>query len=210
MQNYNVITDNYNYCIKYIYIYISTGFPYLLSVGGIKMISEYTLQERVNSLDLDPIKVKLMDSKEGLGWSLEQVTTVEGEYRKFLYLSTKYTDRPIVPSSLIDKFWHYHILDTPKYAQDCREAFGFFLHHFPYFGLRGEEDAQNLQHAFQQTLELYSKEFGVDQRSYTGEKSADCSRACSPQACVPGGCNPSPENNDIVKPQLRPTMSPSP
>jgi hypothetical protein len=27
-----------------------------------------------------------------------------------------------------------------KYAQDCETVFGYFLHHFPYAGLRGEDD----------------------------------------------------------------------
>ena len=41
-----------------------------------------------------------------------------------------------------------HILDTRKYAADCEAAFGHFVHHFPYLGLRGEEDTKALEAAF--------------------------------------------------------------
>ena len=57
-------------------------------------------------------------------------------------------------------FWHCHILDTKKYADDCQHALGFFLHHFPYFGMRGEEDSQNLRRAFEETLTLIEREYG--------------------------------------------------
>ncbi|HSW20197.1 MAG TPA: hypothetical protein VLJ86_23450, partial [Ramlibacter sp.] len=60
----------------------------------------------------------------------------------------------------IDRFWHMHILDTRKYAADCEASFGHFVHHFPYLGLRGEEDAQALQAAFLQMQALYVQEFG--------------------------------------------------
>ncbi len=53
-----------------------------------------------------------------------------------------------------------HILDTRKYAADCETTFGYFLHHFPYLGLRGEEDAQALQAAFLEMQRLTVEEFG--------------------------------------------------
>ncbi len=106
--------------------------------------------DAVEALDLGPIKFKLMDEKDGEGWSFERVNLVEKEYRRFLILNRD-SQGTVVPSKEIDKFWHYHILDTAKYAEDCNAIFGKFLHHFPYFGLRGDEDAANLKAAFEQT-----------------------------------------------------------
>jgi hypothetical protein len=100
--------------------------------------------QRVTELDLEPIKFKLMDSEDGLGWSLAQCDTVENDYKKFLILCLKYPRETVVPTGLVDKFWHYHILDTRKYAQDCERALGYFLHHFPYLGVRGTEDKLKL------------------------------------------------------------------
>src|SRR5882762_1037407 len=114
----------------------------------------------IQALDLDPIKVKLMGTDEGEGWSLQYVNQTETEYKRFLTLSVKYPQETIAPSKDVDKFWHGHILDTMKYAEDCQNVFGYFLHHFPYFGMRGEEDAANLTEAGRTTNCLYEKEFG--------------------------------------------------
>jgi hypothetical protein len=114
----------------------------------------------IQMLDLDPIKVKLMDSEEGQGWSRQYVDQMEIAYKRFLMLSVKYSEKAIAPSKEVDKFWHGHILDTMKYAEDCQNVFGYFLHHFPYFGMRGEEDAANLAEAGRMTQRLYEQEFG--------------------------------------------------
>jgi len=39
-------------------------------------------------------------------------------------------------------------------------VFGCFLHHFPYFGMRGEDDAANLRAAGKNMHSLYEREFG--------------------------------------------------
>ena len=46
-------------------------------------------------------------------------------------------------------------------AVDCRRVFGFYLHHFPYFGMRGPDDAAALARAGERTRELYEAEFGA-------------------------------------------------
>ena len=53
-----------------------------------------------------------------------------------------------------------HILDTMKYADDCQNIFGHFFHHFPYFGMRSSDDAENLKNAFANTEALFWSEFG--------------------------------------------------
>lgn len=123
------------------------------------------LQEYKNfilkSLDLEPIIIKSMDKEEGFGWSFEQALEICDEYRKFLVLCSKNPNMAIVPSTQIDDFWHLHILDTQKYAQDCEWCFGYFLHHFPYFGMRNKQDEQNLKMAWDKTKSLYVAEFGI-------------------------------------------------
>jgi hypothetical protein len=113
------------------------------------------------TLDLSMVKVKLADRDEGAGWSPNFCDRVELEYRRYLALSRQYPDRAIVPSKIVDTFWHAHILDTQAYAPDCQRLFGFFLHHFPYFGMRGPDDAQALGTAYDETLSLYEEKFGL-------------------------------------------------
>ena len=119
----------------------------------------------IQALDLDPIKLKLMDPEEGQGWSREFVDQMEVAYKRFLTLLVKYPEETIAPSKDVDKFWHGHILDTLKYAEDCQKLFGNFLHHFPYFGMRGAEDAANLAAAAKNMKRLSEKEFGRTQYS---------------------------------------------
>ena len=113
------------------------------------------------ALNLSMIKLKLMDGEEGPGWSPSRCDSVEFEYRRYLALSRAYPDEAIVPSKTVDTFWHFHILDTQAYAADCQRLFGFFLHHFPYFGMRGPSDAAALGEAYDLTLERYQAHFGA-------------------------------------------------
>lgn len=131
--------------------------------------------ERVAKLDFTMVKLKLGQEK---GWSLEHQAEVEDLYRRFLALNIVYTDRKICPTGPIDEFWHAHILDTRAYEKDCEFLFGDFLHHFPYFGMRGPEDFAALQTAFDQSKELFIRHFGID--PCHGETQA---RGCSPQRC---------------------------
>ncbi|TFW13473.1 glycine-rich domain-containing protein-like, partial [Massilia arenosa] len=114
----------------------------------------------IAGLDLDPIKVKLMHPQSGEGWSLQKANAVEVEYRRFLYLMKKFPEERTAPLFDVDTFWHYHILDTLKYAADCEAVFGYFLHHFPYIGLRGEEDEQAHVALGDRMKELYESAFG--------------------------------------------------
>ena len=129
------------------------------------------------------LKAKLQDNEEGLGWSIEQCDIVEQDYKRFLALKFAYPDEEIVPNQEVDKFWHYHILDTQAYARDCELIFGYFVHHFPYFGMRGEQDLRDLHTAFADTTALYKNHFG---EGYDGAKSGGrgkCRTACKPVKC---------------------------
>jgi hypothetical protein len=111
-------------------------------------------------LDLDPIKVKSMHKESGAGWTLEQANAVATEYRRFLYLMKMHRNEPVAPLMDVDTFWHYHILDTVKYAQDCHAVFGYFLHHFPYVGLRGQDDLAAHARMGERMRDLYEETFG--------------------------------------------------
>ena len=123
----------------------------------------------VMQLDLEPIKMKLMHAASGEGWSLEKANAVEKEYRRFLCLMKIYPEEDTAPLVDVDTFWHYHILDTMKYAADCEQAFGYFLHHYPYVGMRGEDDEQFRLDSGDRMRELYEATFG---EAYPGAQAA--------------------------------------
>ena len=128
--------------------------------GGRSVSINEQLPEKIRNLDLGPIKFKTMEPESHLGWIQEEADLAEEEYRKYLTLRFYYSEFPLPPDAIVDEFWHCHILDTHKYIEDCQTIFGKYLHHFPYFGIRGEEDAQRLQTAYQKCVELYKKHFG--------------------------------------------------
>lgn len=130
---------------------------------------------RVEKLDFSMLKQKLSQEK---GWSPEYQEEVEGLYRRYLALNIVYPDRKICPTGPVDEFWHAHILDTRAYERDCDYLFGHFLHHFPYFGMRGPEDYADLQTAFDESRDLFIRHYGIDPCG--GETQA---RGCAPQRC---------------------------
>jgi hypothetical protein len=185
----------------------------------IKAVAGGALRERVariENLDLEPIMVKLMDPEDGKGWSLDQCFTAEKWYKRFLILNLCYPEKSIIPNGQIDAFWHYHILDTMKYQEDCAYIFGYFLHHFPYLGLRGAEDAENLTHAFDETLQLFSVEFGesIEQLNSSFLLEATChgnncgntnGRSAGPARC--DGCHAVNAVKDFTRPTLASVLS---
>jgi hypothetical protein len=138
----------------------------------------------IAALDLNPIKTKLMHKESGEGWSLEHANAIETEYRRFLYLMKAFPHVETAPLVDVDTFWHYHILDTMKYARDCEQAFGYFVHHYPYLGLVGENGMEMQQQAGQRMRELYESTFGVSYvRPLRGDgalEAADVQTACGP------------------------------
>lgn len=116
--------------------------------------------DRLELLDLGPIRFKLACPDEGKPWSRSKIAQVEIEYRRFLFLNAVSDEQVLVPTRDVDKFWHAHILDTRKYAQDCNAIFGHFLHHFPYLGARGPDDVRCLESANARSKAIYKLNFG--------------------------------------------------
>lgn len=123
--------------------------------------SEMVLPE-IKQLNFDRIKYKLQNKEDGSGWSKEKIDFAEEEYKRYLTLIKLYPSKSIVPSKIMDEFWHQHILDTKAYREDCDTVFGRFIDHFPYFGIYGDEDKQNLLNSFEETKQLYYDRFGQE------------------------------------------------
>ncbi|MRW85574.1 hypothetical protein GJ698_15940 [Pseudoduganella sp. FT26W] len=154
----------------------------------------------IAALDLEPIKVKLMHEESGEGWTLERANAVEFEYRRFLQLMKQYPDEQTAPLVDVDTFWHYHILDTMKYHADCDAVFGHYLHHFPYIGLRGEDDEAAHLRVGQRMRELYEATFGED---YVRAATAH-SGALPPQMAHSGAMPPQIAHSGALPPQMAP------
>jgi hypothetical protein len=166
------------------------------------------LKEKIWSLDLEPIMVKLMDPREGEGWSEDQAFTGVEEYRRFLFL-TAIRREIIVPTTFIDTVWHTHILDTAKYRDDCQNILGYFLDHFPYFGLRGDDDREALDSSFRETAGIYEEVFGSSYYVNASETSAgNCT--CGAQGdCGNNACGQCAGSGIIAKNMMRANERPT-
>jgi hypothetical protein len=131
---------------------------------------------KIAALNLDQIKLKLMHADSGEGWSAARADAIEVEYRRFLCLMHLYPKENFAPLIDVDIFWHYHILDTRKYATDCQQAFGYFLHHHPYVGM-GQDDAADHQAYGERMHALYQATFG--EACLAGADAAGDSAWCS-------------------------------
>lgn len=137
-------------------------------------LNKHTALSKVDQVDLTRISSKLM-LENSVKWTSESVAHAEHLYRRFLVLHAVFPSEDLVPTKLVDEYWHQHILDTKKYTQDCDFLFGEFLHHDPYFGINGENDRLMNQKAFAWTQSLWETVFG---EALLGEanpcKSTDC------------------------------------
>jgi hypothetical protein len=113
-----------------------------------------SIAARIGALDLEPIVFKLLHPEAAPPpMTLARADAAVTRYRAFLALLAAGHGPALAPTAEIDAVWHAHILDTAKYADDCH-AFGHFIHHFPYLGLRGPADAAALQAAAARTRQL--------------------------------------------------------
>ena len=144
----------------------------------------------VNTLNFDKLKWKLCESSEA-EMTKEECALAEQEYRRYLTLKLLHPKDILVPNKLVDKFWHAHILDTRSYREDCDSVFGFYLDHFPYFGIYGKDDNENLEAAFENTKANYERHFGQypSQLANATRCSGHACHAPSTCACrTPGAC----------------------
>lgn len=144
--------------------------------------------EKLKSLDLRLIAQKLMYPDYGQGWRQSQVESAIARYKMFLHLLFLYPNSTIVPTQEIDQVWHQHILDTRKYAQDCQWLFGYFVHHYPYFGMGSDAEKQALETAFADTQTLFAEHFGIDLIEGSYGFQDDCAIFFTGQANQPSAC----------------------
>ncbi len=164
-------------------------YPEKIRVERIDFLISKGIDPKVAAIDLGMVKMKMSEPEEELNWSEAQIEDAEIEYKRYLTLCVRYPypNYSIVPNKIMDETWHYHIMDTRAYHKDCDKVFGHYFHHYPYFGLRGEEDEKNLKAAFLKTQEFYEKEFGEPMaRGGASDCWHDCENRCW-HACSSGG-----------------------
>jgi hypothetical protein len=91
------------------------------------------------SIDLSAVRLRV--AKKNIELTAEQLDNIESRYLQFLQLCKNDPKIKHEPEKDVDEYWHTHILDTRKYAEDCQRYFGYFLHHIP--NNSGEDKCEN-------------------------------------------------------------------
>ncbi len=140
-----------------------------------------TAMAAIQALDLEPIRLRVMDAELGEGWTREYAESVEGAYRNYLTMLVKHPEdvEGIVVSKDVDEFWHAHILHTMKYTEDCEKVFGKYLHHNPHVGERTRADIEKKATQTDVTRRLYLEEFGSDAAWFVKPRWPENSAMCA-------------------------------
>jgi len=117
----------------------------------------------IQALDLEPVKIRMMDPVRGEGWAREYADSIEVSYKNYLTMLVKYPEdaEDIALSEDTDEFWHTHILQTRKYAEDCQDVFGNFVHHSPHLEEITPAYNEKKVASAEKTRRLYEREFGA-------------------------------------------------
>src|SRR6267142_6480293 len=146
----------------------------------------------VQALDLESVKIRLMDHERGEGWTREYANGIEAAYSTYLTMLAKYQHEAedILLSEDVDEFWHTHILQTMKYADDCQNVFGNFLHHQPHIGQFSAADIEERERQAEKTRQLYEREFGQEQSPawYDNALKAESAAACGARIQEAAAC----------------------
>jgi hypothetical protein len=151
---------------------LAARFTVIATGSTLQLHTIESVMAKMQTIDLGMVKLKLMDADEGPGWSEQHASVMELRYRRYLCMLFLDPQGSVVPTRDIDLVWHQHILDTRAYAADCERVFGYFVHHFPYFGMRDDQDAQDLLDSFEQTNGTYRELFGEDYCSSSSDHDA--------------------------------------
>jgi hypothetical protein len=124
----------------------------------------------IQALDLESVKVRMMDAELGEGWTREYADSIEAAYKIYLTMLAKHQEHAeeIMLAKDVDEFWHTHILQTMKYADDCEKVFGTFLHHNPHVGPRTAQVLEERAALAEKTRRLYEAEFQKPGAAWAG------------------------------------------
>lgn len=127
---------------------------------------KYATKKQIEDAKALVARLDFMDQDAHLinfcSWKSDKVMVIESLYKEWLILHKVYGHSiTMAPSKALDEYWHQHItLDTRKYMEDCNIVFGYYLHHYPYFGLTEKETKADLEQGFALTQKLFQKHFG--------------------------------------------------
>ena len=144
--------------------------------------------ELADSVEFELIHWKIRNATEFKQLSDNEVDIAISEYKRFLSLRVENPKIDLAPTKLMDIVWHYHIIDTRRYATDCQRLFGSFLHHKPSYGPNDSAETEvEMKDSFDRKKNLYQKKNGTDPISISASCGTDSDgSACGGVSCCSG------------------------
>lgn len=108
--------------------------------------------------------------------SADEADRTERELKRFLALHIlERAGGPfVVGGEVVDRLWHYAVIDTQRYRVLCSESFGGFLDHMPIL----PEEKASLIPDYRRTREVYRKYFGPPPADIWGDDDLICVGQC--------------------------------
>jgi hypothetical protein len=143
-------------------IFLTTQERFAMQTTKLTTKPTHEVISAIQALDLESVKVRLMDQELGEGWTQAYADSIEAAYKTYLTMLVKHQEHAedIMLAKDVDEFWHTHILQTIKYTEDCERVFGAYLHHNPHVGARTDVDLDKRAAQTEKTRRLYEQEFG--------------------------------------------------
>ena len=158
-----------------------------IEITGAHMTLLNKSTDAIEKIKFGQISWKMSDSKQ-CSLSDDDIALAINEYKRFLTLKIENPTRNLAPTDLMDEVWHFHILDTKRYAEDCQRLFDRFLHHRPSYGpFESLENQRDLSESFDCMMNLYRQKYGHDPISMAASCHTDSDgSACTGLSCCDG------------------------
>ena len=162
----------------------------------------------VQTLDLEPIRLRVMDAERGEGWTRERAESAERAYRTYLTMLVRNPEamESIVVSKDVDEFWHTHILHTMKYTADCQRIFGTYLHHSPQVEARSSADIERTRLLYQQESLAEANKAAMCAAAIRADDAAMCAAAVRADNSAMCAAAIRPDNAAMCAAAIRPAV----
>ncbi len=162
--------------------------------GKIASLENDSLWEKLSAFEAPFLEEKLLHEKAFA--SADEYHAAFVEFKKYVFLCVRSSEKVGMTSKTVDAVWHQFILFTKEYAAFCQSHFGYFLHHVP--RLPSQVSDKGSVNNFASTYKTY---FGTAPAIWGPVAASTCTSSCHTNVHVkenistPESCGPACSNN---------------
>jgi hypothetical protein len=121
-------------------------------------------ENKETSIAFDLSKVKERFIKDNPEYKICDIDQVVAQYTKYITLAGLVKENLVVPSKIVDDFWHTHLLFTRSYNNFCMLNAKKFVNHEPHDTATPVDEIHMMKvNLVNKSLEIFGKDyFGLD------------------------------------------------